>query len=275
MLINKSKNILFLSSLFLYFITVSCNDNEIKLLKDTEKIITEKLCYLKTADHGRGILYNFTYDSKNLPTNIDGFPDFDKLIYENGLPKKAINSYDKSYTIEYSYDGNSILNQINFVGIDSRNKPYEFKSKVYSNTKKQIDRIDLILPVFDQAIITKLEYDANSNIKKIIIVENGVSKTILENLSFDNKKSPYLNTPIGNAMLYFTVFSAIIGSENITYFSNKNNVTSAKVYNDSGQITYTYKNEYNSDDFLSKTKITKTVKGKDEIYQENFTYDCK
>lgn len=275
MLFLNSKYTLTVSFAIFSIIFVSCNNNEIKLLKETEKVVTEKLCYLKTADHGRGILYNFTYDSKKLPTNIDGFPDFDKLVYENGLPKKAINSFDKSYTIEFSYDGNGLLTLINFVGVDSRNKPYEFKSKVYSNTKKQVDRIDLSLPVFDQVIVTKLEYDANSNIKKIIIVENGVSKTILENLSFDNKKSPYLNTPIGNAMLYFTVFSAIIGSENITYFSNKNNVTSAKVYNDSGQITYTYKNEYNSDDFLSKAKITKTVKGKDEIYQENFTYDCK
>jgi hypothetical protein len=275
MLFTNSRNKIFLSILMFSIIVVSCNNKEIKLLKETEKTVTEKLCYLKTADHGRGVLYNFTYNSKNQLTNIDGFPDFDLLVYENDLPVKAINSFDKSYHIEYSYDANKVLSQINFVGVDSRNKPYEYKSKVHSNSKKQIDGIDLSLPVFDQIIVTKLEYDANSNLKKIIIVENGVSKTVLENLSFDNKKSPYLNTPISNVTLYFTIFSAIIGSENITYFSNKNNVTSTKIYTDSGPIIFSYKNEYNDNDYASKVNVTKTVKGKDEIYQEIFTYDCK
>ena len=268
-------SILIYCSLSLFFIAIACNKNEIKLLKDKESTVKPTLCYLKSADHGHGIRYNFSYDTKNLLTEIDGFPDFDFISYENGLPKKATNSIDKSYYVGFEYNTKGALSLINFVGKDSRSKAFEFKSKVYTNPKKQIERIDLLLPVFDQVVVTKIEYDASGNTKKISLVENTKTRIILENLSFDNKKSPYLNTPLANVMAYFVVFSATIGAENTTYFANKNNVTLAKIYADNGDILYNYRYDYNTNGYPTKVRITRRELGKDENYEENYVYDCK
>lgn len=275
MFLSKPRYTLLLSLIGTIIVLFACSDKEIKLLKEKEVVITQKLCYLKEADHGHGVIYNLTYNTKNQLISFDGFPDFNQISYENNLPKKVTSSFDESYYIIYEYDTQGNLTLINFVGKDSRNKPFEFKSKVYSNTKKQIERIDLTLPVFDEILVTKLEYDANSNIKKIYLVENGKNKLLLENISFDDKKSPYLNTPLSNMMIYFTIFSASIGGENTTYFHNKNNATSTKIYNDNGDILYSYKYDYTADGYPSKIKVSKKQSGKEEPHEENYTYTCK
>lgn len=270
------KNIFFSSLTLVSIILLSCNDKEITLLKEkSPTVITQKSCYLGDADHGHGVIYNLGYNAQNQLIKFDGFPDFNQINYENNLPKKVTSSFDGSYSIFYEYDTKGDLTLINFVGKDSQNKPFEFKSKVYTNTKKQVERIDLILPVFDNVLVTKIEYDANSNIQKLYLVENGKNKLLLENLSFDDKKSPYINTPLNNLMLYFTIFSATIGGENTTYFQNKNNATSTKIYNDNGDITYTYKYEYTADGYASKVRVTKKQNSKEESHEENFIYTCK
>ncbi|WP_435356077.1 hypothetical protein [Emticicia sp. SJ17W-69] len=262
-------------SLFIVVLLFACGKNEIKLLKDQEVIVKEKLCYLKSANQGHGIIYNFSYDVKNQLTQIEGFPDFDFITYENGLPKKATNSLDKSYYVGFDYDAKGALSQISFVGKDSRGKAFEFKSKVYTNTKKQIEKIDLLLPVFDEVVVTKIEYDAIGNTKKISLIEGTKTRTVLENLTFDDKKSPYLNTPFANVMAYFIIFSSTIGAENTTYFSNRNNVTSAKIYSDNGDILYNYKHEYNPEGYVIKTKVTRKGDGQEQNYEETYVYDCK
>lgn len=262
-------------SFFIGFMIFACGKSEIKLLKDKEVVVKEKLCYLKSADQGYGVIYNFSYDAKNQLSQLDGFPDFDFITYENGLPKKATNSFDKSYYVGFDYDTKGALSQISFVGKDSRGKAFEFKSKVYANAKKQIERIDLLLPVFDEVVVTKLEYDALGNTKKISLIEGAKTRTILENLTFDDKKSPYLNTPFANVMAYFFIFSAMIGAENTTYFCNKNNVKSSKIYSDNGDVLFNYTYEYNSDGYVTKTKVTRKAEGKEQNYNETYVYDCK
>lgn len=267
------KNRLILSLVLTLFVLFACSDKEIKLLKEVP--VTQKLCYLKDADHGHGVIYNLSYNTNNQLITFDGFPDFNQINYEKNIPKKVFSSFDESYYITYEYDANGNLTLINFLGKDSRDKPFEFKSKVYTNTKKQIQRVDLTMPVFDEILTTKFEYDANSNIKKIFLAENGKDKLILENTGFDDKKSPYTNTPLNNLMMYFTIFSATIGGENTTYFQNKNNATSTKIYNENGDMTFTYKYEYTADGYASKVKVTKKQNNKEESHDENFTYTCK
>lgn len=269
------KNSLILSFILNLFVLLACNDKEIELLKEQEVSVVQNLCYLKDADQGHGVIYNLSYNANNQLISFDGFPDFNQINYENSLPKKVSSSFDDSYYITYEYDARGSLSLINFLGRDSRERPFEFKSKVYTNVKKQIERIDLTMPVFDEVIITKFEYDANNNIKKMYLVENGKNKLLLENLSFDDKKSPYINTPLNNLMMYFTIFSATIGGENTTYFQNKNNATSTKIYNGSGDMTYTYQYEYTPDGYASKVKVSKKQNGKEETHDESYTYTCK
>ena len=105
-------------------------------------------------------------------------------------------------------------------------------------------------------------------------MKDGKAKTLLENLSFDDKNSAYISVSLSNVMLYFVIFSASVGGENTTYFVNKNNVTSAKIYSTGGDIAYTYQYEYNDDKFPTKTNVSRKYNGKEEKYQESFSYNC-
>lgn len=232
------------------------------------------VCLLKNANHGHGIVYNFSYDTNKLLTILNGFSDFDRISYEDGLPVKAENSKDKSYYITFRYDAKGGLSIINFVGKDSAGKPFEFKSNAYVNTKKQVERINLSLPVFEDILETTIAYDKIGNITKINIIKDGKTKLLLENLSFDDKNSPYLGVPLSNIMLYFVIYSASLGGENTTYFVNKNNVTAARIYSPNGEIDYTYQYDYNDKEFPTRTRVTRRNKSKDENYQETFSYNC-
>lgn len=257
------------------FLTSSCK-NRLDILARTGEGQTPdtEVCLLKNANHGHGVVYNFSFDTKKILTNINGFPDFDKISYENGLPVKAESTKDNSYYISFQYDAKGGLSHISFLGKDSGGKPFEFKSNAYVNTKKQVERISLSLPVFDEIIETTIEYDKTGNIARINIIKDGKSKPLLENLGFDDKNAPYIGLPLSNVMLYFVIFSARIGTENTTYFVNKNNVTSAKIYSDYGDVSYTYQYEYDGEKFPVKTRITRKQKSKEENYQESFSYNC-
>jgi hypothetical protein len=256
------------------FLTFSCSNRPEILARLGGTTPTAQLCQLKNANHGHGIIYNFTYDTKKLLTEVEGFPDFDKITYENGLPVKAENSKDKSYYITFQYDAKGGLSQINFLGKDSAGKPFEFKSNAYVNTQKQVEKINLSLPIFDDILETSIAYDKVGNVTKISVMKNGKATTLLENLSFDDKNAPYLGTSLSNIMLYFVIFSASVGSENTTYFVNKNNVTSAKIYSSSGEIVYNYQYEYNDEKFPTKTTVKRKNNSKEESYQESFSYNC-
>lgn len=256
-------------------LATSCMDGRDILAKRGETKTPEaELCLLKNANHGHGVIYNFSYDAKKLLTTLEGFSDFDKITYENGLPVKAEKSKDKSYYITFQYDAKGGLSVINFLGKDSAGKPFEFKSNVYVNTARQVERINLSLPVFDDILETIIAYDKNGNVTKISVMKDGKPKTLLENLSFDDKNAPYLGVSHTNIMLYFVIYSASLGAENTTYFVNKNNVTSAKIYSSNGEVTYTYQYEYNNEKFPIKTKVTHKYNGKEENYQESFSYNC-
>ncbi|AFK01867.1 hypothetical protein Emtol_0714 [Emticicia oligotrophica DSM 17448] len=274
---STSNKYALLFSLLTTVCLLSCGDKEIQLLirpNSSTETTTQNICYLKAADNGHGINYNFNYNTDNQIIKIDGFPDFNQISYENNLPKKVNSTFDDTYYVEYSYDNQGTLTMINFIGKDSRNKPFQLKSKVYTNSQKQAERIDLNLPVFDQIIVTKIEYDGNGNIRKINIVENNTSKVILENLEFDNHKSPYINASLANTMLYFTIFSAITGGENTTYFQNQNNPTLSKIYTDNGEVTYSYNYEYTSEEYPSKIKVIRKQNNVEEKYEENLIYNC-
>ncbi|GAB3521818.1 hypothetical protein [Emticicia fontis] len=270
-----SYKLLYILLLLSIVFTSSCKHGLDVLARTGEGKTPEvELCLLKNANHGYGIVYNLTYDTKKLVTGIDGFADFDKLTYENGLPVRAESSKDKTYYISFQYDAKGGLSLINFVGKDSGGKLFEFKSNAYVNSNKQVEKINLLLPTFEEVLETTIAYDKAGNVTKISVMKDGKAKTLLENLSFDDKNSPYLGASLSNVMLYFAIFSARIGHENTTYFINKNNVTSARIYTDNGDITVSYQYEYNDKKFPTSCKVTRKSNGKNENYQESFSYNC-
>ncbi|RYF76567.1 MAG: hypothetical protein EOO39_05445 [Cytophagaceae bacterium] len=93
----KSLSVLLLFALLIF----ACNDTDILARPGETKIPDAKICLLKNASHGHGIVYNFNYDNQKLLTTLAGFSDFDKISYENNLPVKAENTKDKSYYITF------------------------------------------------------------------------------------------------------------------------------------------------------------------------------
>ena len=53
------------------------------------------------------------------------------------------------------------------------------------------------------------------------------------------------------------------------------NLTSSKIYSDNGDILFSYKYEYNTDGYATKTNVTRKADGKEENYDETYVYDCK
>lgn len=251
----------------------ACNDLVTLASKGTPKPV--KVCMLKNANHGHGIVYNLDYNTQKLPTSLAGFADFDRITYENTLPVKAENSRDKSYYITFDYDAIGSISHINFIRTDNEGKTFAYKSNVFVNANKQVERIDLSLPNFTGILEASISYDKNKNITKISILKDGQQRTILENLSFDDKNAPYVGTSLANIMAYFVVFSASVGTENTTYFINKNNVTAARIYSIGGDIDITYQYEYNDGKYPTKTNITRKQNGKEDKYQESFSYVCE
>lgn len=253
---------------------LTCNKKEVNLLEIKQQEQQKQVCFIKNANHGYGIIYNFSYDTQKLLNTLQGFSGFNKITYINGLPVKAENTFEQGNYITFDYDVQGAMTLLTFYGKDSTGKPFAFKSSITTNSKKQVERIKLALPIFDDVLDTSIEYDANSNIKKINLTQNGKTQTILENLSFDNKNAPYIATPFNTIMLYFVIFTSKVGAENTTYFINKNNVTAARIATADGNVEYSYKYEYNDKGFPVKTNITRKSNGKEENYQENFSYNC-
>ena len=65
MFLSKPRYTLLLSLIGTIIVLFACSDKEIRLLKEIEVVTTEKLCYLKEADHGHGVIYNLSYNSTN------------------------------------------------------------------------------------------------------------------------------------------------------------------------------------------------------------------
>lgn len=256
-----------------------CNEKEIDLLPSKPTTTTPKNCVVKSAEHSQTAFYELNYNTLNRPIGILGFADFDVIEYKGDLPVKAINTLDKSYHLDFTYDSKSALTAISFFGKDAVGLPFEYKSKVYQNTKQQIERVDLAFPVFTDNLTLRMEYDTKGNLKKISKTIGSKTSTVLENLSFDDKNSPYKNSSLSKIMMYFVLYTAIAG-ENNTYFINQNNALLAKVYSNlDEEISYGYKYEYNADGFPISNEVTRKQTIKSQLttrtYKEAFTYSCK
>ncbi len=234
----------------------------------------EGTCIVSSNTRSEGVRYDFVYEESAI-IGITGFNDFDTFIYDGELIRRANNSKDRSYSVIFDYTPAKQLNKITFEGVDSQNKKFSHVTTLTRNASGQVETMKLGLPIFGYSTDLKFSYDTAGNLKVLSAYLEGQWQTILENTSFDEKSSPFLNQQIGQIMSYFMAYAALTGGSNLSAFINRNNVLTSRMKNGNTLIYLTNQHQYNEYGYPLKTEISRTVNNRTTNSSEYFAYKCK
>jgi hypothetical protein len=277
---------LFFAGLFIG--SLSCQDEAYKLLpqnygkvtQNTEKIeeLVLNHCTIESVYQGgsHGFGYSFSFNAKKELTRIFEFPDFDSLQYQNSLPIKALNSQNKLYQFLYEYDTKGAIKGMRFTGQDGNGKSFNYFTNYATNAKNQIEKVDLTLATYPVPLKANIIYDNNGNIQKIVSTTFGKEVILVENLLFDKKTNPFANYKMDKIMMYFIVYTASTGGNNLSVFVNKNNLLKSRIRNlDGTYAEFTYNYTYSKDGLPVKASVNTLERGITSIDGNTFTYFCK
>ncbi len=268
----KMNKLLLTGFIFLAFACAK-NDNIIQI-GDYVEGQAKGSCKVASNTRINGSRIGFSYKDGKLE-GLTGFPDFDTFEYNGSLISAASNSRDKSYKVNFTYNDNNQISEIIFDGRDSQGRLFKHTSLLVYNKDNRIQELILDLPVFEDKLSTFLEYDNNGNVKKISAKVYGELQPLLENISFDDKRSPYLNQKIGPILTYFMIYALVQGGENLSYYLNQNNVTQSTVYSNNEKIEFGYQYEYNANGYPIKTDISQNKNNRLKSLNEYFDYLCE
>lgn len=239
---------------------------------------TTTKCYVKeVVEVEDGDTYNtkLTYNTKNQLTTFDQDGSLSTFEYDanNRVTKLTIVDGVAVETFTYSYDSKGNMNNIKYA---SKNTPINFLVSEFKLTTNSTGQVTQVTAVTEDGNLDFLfEYDKN-NVKKVIVSDNGMKETLLENLTFDTKTGAYTNTSLAKANIPAVIIGLFFG-ENLTYYMNANNILTDKVIGvfTGEPITTTYKYEYTKDNLPSKMTFIQ-IDGTDK-YQGSttYSYDCK
>lgn len=253
--------------------TLSCQQKEInKEGVDLNPEATAARCTILSNTRASGARFDFGYSDNKIVT-MQGFSDFDTFIYEGVTLVKAVNSRDKSFDVTFEYNANGQLTDVVFHGKDSQGRAFSHRSTMTYNNKNQISELLFNWPSLDR-VKTFLNYDENGNILNISGQYNDRLQNLLINRSFDNKKSPYKDQKVGQILSYFMIYGLLVGGDNLTYFINQNNVTSADINVNNIKRKVGYEYEYNSSDYPKVANHTITENNRIRTATEYFEYKC-
>lgn len=239
---------------------------------------TTTKCYVKEIteiEDGETYKNKLTYNTKNLLTTLDQDGAVSTYEYDanNRVTKLTIVDGVAVETFTYSYDSKGNMSNIKYT---SKNTPINFlvsEFKLTANSSGQITQVTAVTE--DGNLDFLFEYDKN-NVKKVMVSDNGMKETLLENLTFDTKTGAYTNTSLAKANIPAVIIGLFFG-ENLTYYMNANNILTDKVIGvfTGEPITTTYKYEYTKDSLPSKMTYIQ-VDGTDKYEGSTaYTYDCK
>ncbi|MCU0323757.1 MAG: hypothetical protein MUF45_00685 [Spirosomaceae bacterium] len=256
----------------------SCADQPERLLpKSVSKKPEKENCVLESiyrgGEHGFG--YSFEYNKENRMTRIFEFADFDSISYVNNLPFKAINTNNSLYQILFEYNNAKLLSGVKFEGKDGQGRPFSYFTKYTTNTLNQITRVELSLSTFETPFIANITYDKKGNILKITSPNNGREITLVENLQFDDKSNPFAETYSDKILMYFIIYSAATGGNNLTFFVNKNNLIKSRINTPDGVVETKFEYEYSKDGLPLKSQINHNGGRMTEKSEETYTYKCQ
>lgn len=259
------------------WVVLACADQTERLLPTlTIKTPPKETCLLESIRRGgnHGFSYTFEYDSNKKITRIFEFADFDSISYQNTLPFKAINTKNNLYQIVFQYNSNQISG-IKFEGKDGQGRTFVYNTKYTTNANNQITQVELSLSTFETPYIANISYDQNGNITKISSVSNGREVILIENLEFDNNPNPFIDTYSDKILMYFIIYSASTGGNNLTFFANKNNILKSRINTQDGFVESSFEYEYAESKLPIKSILVQKGSNHNEKSEENFTYICK
>jgi hypothetical protein len=236
-------------------------------------IIEDQKCQIASLSRSTGLNIQVSYVG-GLLKDIKNFETFDRFVYDGNLLKSATLKNGTDQAI-FDFNAKGYLSVVTFQGKDGNGKPFANSSKMTYNDSGNMVQFDLGLPSFQNNAILDLAYDTKGNIKTISRKVGNASEILLENKTFDDKKSPFLDQQLGQILSYFMIYTILIGDDNYTYFLNKNNVTEAVINNDNGRTELSVAYTYNDKNFPTKADIVKLKNGKIKQTTEAFSYTCK
>jgi len=233
-------------------------------------------CYLKSIsgkeDFGN-YSSSFSYNAKNLLEKEEGDGQTTLCVYDasNRISKITHTDGNAVEIFSYEYDSKGNITKAKYTSTDAL-LDLPFQEFIYTtNSKGQVEKVTAVTS--DEKIEFNLEYDAKSNLKKIILNADK-KETILENVSFDDKSNIYANTGLSKVNIPIIIIGSVFG-ENLSYFLNTNNILSDKTLSVFSTNTTTYKYEYTKDGFPSKMSYIRKVDTDTEKGEEAYSYDCK
>ena len=262
------KTILFL---FMLIFLSYCKDTGIEVDPDNEGNAKDK-CVIISNKRNDGNTTLYIYE-KNKVIGIEGFADFNTLVYNGIYLEKAINSKDKSYEIAFEYNQDGLLSKVNFIGRDSQNRQFIYSTHITYNKNRDIGEMVFNWPTLEETIVI-FNYDTKGNIKTILANIDGRMKNLLWNKSFDDKNAPYQSQQIGRVFSYFMVYGLLVGGENWTYYLNQNNVLESEVYIGNSTRKFSSQYQYNNLEFPISARTTIKVDNNSKERTETFGYDC-
>lgn len=236
-------------------------------------------CYLREVievEDGERYSTKLIYNTKNILEKTDNDGAITSYEYDGSgqVSKQIITDGAAIETYSYSYDSKGNITNIKYTAKDT---PFNLFITEYQITTNSSGQITLVEAVTEDGNVDFLfEYDAKSNVKKIIVSADGRKETLIENLSFDDKLSAFSNVGLKKIEVPLIIIGAFFG-ENLTYFMNANNVLSDKTlgFFSTEIATTTYKYEYTKDGFPSKMTYLQ-IDGTDRYEgSSTFNYDCK
>lgn len=262
--------ILTLSAFTLLF---SCEKKKEIDLGYVKPVTKDKSCIILSNFRTDGQQYEFVYESTRLQ-KMKGFLDFDTFVYSGDKLTKAYHTNNKGAEILFDFDSKDLLKKIVFQGKDSQGKAFSYTTIITHNVIGKIESLLLHWPTFPNKIESKFSYDANGNVKLISALIDNEWKTLLENKTFDDKKSPYRDQRLGQVLSYYMVYTLLGGGFNFTQYLNTNNVTTAVVTKGEDKINYLYDYKYNTNSYPTEMNYTRTMNNRPTSYIEKFSYDC-
>ena len=240
---------------------------------------TTAKCYIKDiVEVADGETYKSTYafNAKNLLEKVDADGAITTYSYDANSRITMVTIVDGTAveTFTYAYDAKGNITNVKYT---AKNTPFEIFIKEYIFTSNAAGQVTKVVAVTkDGNLEFTLEYDAKSNVKKILVLTGAKKETLFENLTFDDKMNAYANTGLSKANIPFLLLGAFFG-ENLSYFINTNNVLTdsrnSAFSNDPITSVYTY--TYTKEGQPAKMSYIETEGKNKTTGNSTFTYTCK
>lgn len=255
------------------FSLLQCNEvKDLGIVAPGKEVVGQK-CKITRIGRSDGLFIEIAYNGDK-PTNFKGIEFFDQLIYDGDKLVGAKKGNVANYDVKFELNKNNQIKTISVSGRNAAGIPYKSVSTLTYDSKDRLSGMVFSLPIFTESVEISIEYNKDNNITKIFRKVDGKNVLLVENLTFDEKPSPFKDNNVGNILSYFMIYNLLVGDTNYSYYLSTNNITSSVIYNNNGTIEISSDYEYD-DSKTTRGNMSKSVDGRIRSVTESYTYFCE